>query len=67
MQHIENLLRRFKGQVVSIKTASGSVYEGRVTEITNDFVGLTGKGDGEPTVFLFFHAIESITAMEASE
>ena len=66
MQHIENLFRRFKGQVVSIKTVSGGTYEGRVTEITNDFVGLTKKSDGEPTVFLFFHAIESIMAMEES-
>jgi hypothetical protein len=67
MQHAENLFRRFKGQVVSIKTVSGGTYEGRVTEITNDFVGLTAKGDGEPAVFLFFHAIESITALEGSE
>ena len=65
MQHTENLFRRFKGQVVSIKTASGSVYEGRVTEITNDFVGLTARGDGEPAeVFLLFHAIESMMVAE---
>ena len=66
MQHIENLFRRFKGQVLTIKSVSGGTYEGRVTEITNDFVGLTAKGDGEPVIFLFFHAIESIMAMEAS-
>ena len=67
VQHTENLFRRFKGQTVSIKTVSGGTYEGRVTEITNDFVGLTPKGDGEAAqVFLFFHAVESITAMEAS-
>ena len=67
MQHVENLFRRFKGQIVSIKTVSGNAYEGRITEITIDFVGLTAKGHGESAVFLFFHAIESIAAMEASE
>ena len=35
-QHTENLFRRFKGEAVSIKTVSGGLYEGRVTEITND-------------------------------
>jgi len=68
MQHTENLFRRYKGQLVIIKTISGGIYEGRVSEITNDFVGLIEKGRGEPTqVFLFFHAIESIMAAEPSE
>ena len=68
MQHTENLFRRYKGQLVTIKTISGGNYEGRVSEITNDFVGLIEKGDGESEqVFLFFHAIESIMAMEASD
>ena len=67
MQHIENLFRRYKGQVVIIKTISGGIYEGRVNEITNDYVGLIEKGKGEPAqVFLFFHATESIIAVEAS-
>ena len=48
MQHTENLFRRYKGQLVIIKTISGGIYEGRVNEITNDFVGLIEKGKGEP-------------------
>jgi hypothetical protein len=68
MQHTENLFRRFKGQFVNIKTVSGGSYEGRVTEITNDFVGLTEKEDNGPSqVFLFFSAIESIMVSEAAE
>jgi len=67
MQHTENLFRRYKGQLVIIKTISGGIYEGRVNEITNDFVGLIEKGKGEPAqVFLVFNAIESIMAMEGS-
>ena len=68
MQHAENLFRRYKGRLVIIKTISSGTYEGRVNEITNDFVGLIEKGKGEPAqVFLFFHAIESIMAVEATE
>ena len=65
LQHAENLLRRYKGQVVSIKTMSGAIHEGRVTEITNDFVELMerrdGSGDEGTHVFLLFQAIESVT------
>jgi hypothetical protein len=64
LQHAENLLRRYKGQVVSIKTMSGAIHEGRVTEITNDFVELierSGATEEEAThVFLLFQAIESV-------
>jgi hypothetical protein len=65
LQHAENLLRRYKGQVVSIKTMSGAVHEGRVTEITNDFVELIERIDGPSDqnathVFLLFQAIESV-------
>jgi len=62
-QHIENLFRRFKGEKVSIKTISGGIYEGRVAEITNDYVCLneTSGVDSQP-VFLFFSAIESMAA-----
>lgn len=61
-QHIENLFRRFKGEPVSVKTISGGIYEGKVMEITNDYVCL-GKTDdmGGADVFLFFDAIESMT------
>ena len=40
-QHIENLFRRFKGEVVDVKTISGGIYSGRISEITNDYVCLT--------------------------
>lgn len=65
LQHAENLLRRYKNQVVTIKTISGGFYEGRVTEITNDFVELVEQRDPQKDeaitrVFLFFQAMESI-------
>jgi hypothetical protein len=61
-QHMENLFRRFKSQPVSIKTVTGGMYEGRVVEITNDYVCLSETVGGEDAqVFLFFHAIESMT------
>jgi hypothetical protein len=66
-QHSENLFRRFKGENVSIKTISGGLYEGRVTEITNDYVCLTEHVGGEDaTVFVFLAAIESMTAKDSS-
>lgn len=64
LQHAENLLRRYKGQIVIIKMISGALHRGRVTEITNDFVELIETVD-EPNgvetlhVFLLFQAIES--------
>jgi len=62
MQHVENLLRRYRGQPVDIKTVSGGVYEGTVAEITNDYVALVMKGeDGtQEQVFVMFHSIESV-------
>lgn len=65
LQHAENLLRRYKGQVVTIKMMSGAVHQGRLTEITNDFVELVVRkeeqGDAETThVFLLFQAMESV-------
>lgn len=62
MKHVENLLRRYKGQTVDIKTISGGLYEGTVAEITNDYVALSVKGeDGEQEqVFVMFHSIESV-------
>jgi hypothetical protein len=51
--------------VVTIKTISGGIYEGRVTEITNDYVSLSDRGSSEPSqVFLFFDAIESMIVVE---
>ena len=67
-QHTENLFRRFKGESVSLKTISGGIYEGRISEITNDYVCLsdTAAADGKP-VYIFFRAIESITTSVANE
>lgn len=62
-QHIENLFRRFKGEIVDVKTMSGGIYSGRVVEITNDYVCLieTAGAPGQQ-VFLTFQAIESMAA-----
>jgi hypothetical protein len=62
MQHVENLLRRYRGQVVNLKTCSGGIYEGEVVEITNDYVALkvTDSGEGRDTVFVVIHTIESM-------
>jgi 16S rRNA U1498 N3-methylase RsmE len=62
MQHIENLLRRYRGQVVNLKTCSGGIYEGEVAEITNDYVALKvmNGDDSRDTVFIVIHAIESM-------
>jgi vacuolar-type H+-ATPase subunit B/Vma2 len=62
MQHVENLLRRYRGQLVNIKSCSGGVYEGEVAEITNDYVALkvTNGENGRDTVFVVIHTIESI-------
>ena len=66
-QHLENLFRRFKGEVVDVKTISGGIYSGRISEITNDYVCLieTAGAPGQQ-VFLAFTAIESV-AVTATE
>ena len=64
-QHSENLFRRYKGQVVSIKTLSGGIYEGSVTEITNDYLSLVDRSNADSSqVFLFFRSIESMVVTE---
>jgi ribosome maturation factor RimP len=65
-QHLENLFRRFKGELVNVKTISGGIYTGRVAEITNDYVCLTETA-GAPgqQVFLAFSAIESMAVTAA--
>ena len=65
-QHIENLFRRFKGEIVDVKTVSGGSYSGRVVEITNDYVCLT-ETSGAPgqQVFVSFQAIESMAVTAA--
>ena len=61
-QHVENLLIRFRGQLVDIKTISGAVYEGIIADITNDYVALKVHAqDGESDhVIVLLHSIESI-------
>lgn len=67
MQHIENLMRRYRGQGINIKTISGGVYEGTVAEITSDYVALTMKGEAEEReqVCVMFHSIESVLPRSA--
>ncbi len=65
-QHTENLFRRYKGKLVTVRSISGSVYTGHVGEITNDYVLLTDRQteDGAQT-FVLFEAVESIVVSEA--
>jgi phenolic acid decarboxylase len=66
-QHTENLFRRYKGQLVNIKTISAGIYKGRVGEITNDYVALTDREtEDETQTFVFFHAIESVVLVEVA-
>jgi hypothetical protein len=66
-QHTENLFRRYKGQLVSIKSVSGGVYKGYVVEITNDYLSLSDRDTENKTqTFVLFSAIESIVVAEAS-
>ena len=66
-QHTENLLRRFKGQLVNIKTLSGGNYEGRIGEITDDYVALIERESIEASqVFVFFNSIESMIVVEVA-
>ena len=63
-QHIENLLIRYRGNSVDIKTISGGVYEGSITDVTNDYVALKVKDarGEEETVVVLLHAIESVSS-----
>ena len=60
-QHVENLLIRFRGQAVDIKTMSGGVYEGTITDVTNDYVGHEGedrrRGNGRSYRFAAQHRV----------
>jgi 16S rRNA U1498 N3-methylase RsmE len=63
LQHIENLLRRYRGQAITLKSRSGGIYEGTVAEITNDYVALTVKKSTEENaeqVFVLLHSIEAV-------
>jgi hypothetical protein len=61
-QHVENLLIRYRGQAVNIKTISGGIYEGAISDVTNDYVSLKLSGaEGErQVVIVLLHAIESV-------
>lgn len=68
MQHIENLLRRYRGQAISIKTRSGGLYEGMIAEITNDYVALVSEKESEnkDQVFVLLHSIEAVLPRNAT-
>ena len=61
-QHVENLLIRYRGQAVNIKTISGGIYEGTISDVTNDYVSLKLSGDSveNQLVIILLHAIESM-------
>ena len=61
-QHIENLLIRYRGQVVNIKSVSGGSYEGTINDVTNDYVSLkiTDASGGSDLLSVLLHAIESV-------
>lgn len=61
-QHVENLLIRYRGDAVFIKTISGEVYEGAISDVTNDYVALKTRSDAgeEDMTIVLLHAIESI-------
>jgi hypothetical protein len=59
-QHTENLLRRHKSKLVNIKTISGAVYRGWISEVTNDYVSLVDReSDDKTQTFVLFEAMES--------
>ena len=61
-QHIENLLIRYRGGSVNIKTVSGGIYDGVITDVTNDYVALktTDARAESDVVIVLLHAIESV-------
>lgn len=62
-QHVENLLIRFRGERIAIKTMSGGIYEGTVMDVTNDYVAVkaqTAEEDAHQLIILL-HSIESIS------
>ena len=57
-QHIENLLIRYRGNAMKLKTVTGATYEGLVTDVTNDYVAL--KNSDDEVVVVLLHAIEAV-------
>jgi hypothetical protein len=66
-QHVENLLIRYRNQPVNIKTISGGVYEGLISDVTNDYVALKVKAahGGDDVVIVLLHSIESVLPQSA--
>ena len=63
-QHTENLFRRYKGELVNIKSISGGVYSGYVSEITNDYVSLIDRETEDDTqTFILYSSIESLVVI----
>jgi hypothetical protein len=62
-QHIENLLIRFRGQSVTIKAGSGGIYQGTISDVTNDYVVLKVKkeDEGDGVIVVLLHSIESVS------
>jgi hypothetical protein len=66
-QHTENLFRRYKGQLVNIRSVSGGIYKGYVVEVTNDYVCLSDRdADDKTQTFVLFNAIESVAVVEVA-
>ena len=61
-QHIVNLLIRYRADAVTIKTISGGIYEGVISDVTNDNVALktTDRLTENDVVIVLLHAIESV-------
>ncbi len=61
-QHVENLLIRYRGGTVHLKTMSGAIYEGIISDVTNDYVALkvTDEAGEETLRIVLLHAIESL-------
>jgi len=66
-QHVENILKRYRGQAVNIKTISGGIYEGTISDVTNDYVSLKTNGPGGESdlLIVLLHAIESVLPQRA--
>jgi len=66
-QQTENLFRRLKGQTVAIKTVSGGVYEGRIEEVSNDYVCIVEEQNTESTkAYLFYNSLESMVITDVT-
>lgn len=61
-QHVENLLIRYRGGTVHVKTISGGIYEGTIADVTNDYVALKVRDEAgeEGLRIVLLHAIESL-------